>query len=33
MNVFKLNLLEKETEFGFMPTLTAYLLDGNPNEV
>lgn len=32
MNVFKLNLLETETEHGFMPTLTAYLLDGNPND-
>lgn len=32
MNVFTLNLLEKETEHGFMPTLTAYLIDGNPNE-
>lgn len=32
MNVLKLNLLEKETEYGFMPTLTAYLIDGNPNE-
>lgn len=31
MNSFKLNLLDKETEHGFMPTLTAYILDGNPN--
>ena len=30
MNVFKVNLLDKETEHGFMPTLTAYLLGGNP---
>ena len=29
MKVFKLNLLDKETEFGFMPTLTAYILDGS----
>lgn len=33
MNTYKLNLLEKETEYGFMPTLTAYIIDGNPNEV
>lgn len=32
MNVFKLNLLDQKTEHGFMPTLTAYILDGNPNE-
>lgn len=32
MNIFRMNLLDKETEHGFMPTLTAYLLDGNPNE-
>ena len=32
MNVLKFNLLDKETEYGFMPTLTAYILDGNPNE-
>lgn len=29
MNVFKLDLLEEETQYGFMPTLTAYLLDIN----
>lgn len=33
MNIFKLNLLEHETENGFMPTLTAYLIDGNPAEI
>lgn len=32
MDTFKLNLLEKETEHGFMPTMTAYILDGNPNQ-
>lgn len=32
MKVFTLNLLEKNTEFDFMPTLTAQLIDGNPNE-
>ena len=32
MKVIKLNLMEKETEFGFMPTLTGYLIDGNPTE-
>ena len=31
MRTFKINLLDKETEHGFMPTLTAYLIDGNPN--
>ena len=32
MKILKLNLLDKETEYGFMPTLTANLLEGNPNE-
>lgn len=32
MNVLKFNLLDKETEFGFMPTLTAYIIDKNPND-
>ncbi|MBE7055340.1 MAG: alpha/beta hydrolase [Ruminococcaceae bacterium] len=32
MKVLSLNLLDKKTEYDFMPTLTAYLLDGNPNE-
>lgn len=32
MKVFTLDLLENKTEFGFMPTLTAMLLDGNPQE-
>jgi len=32
MQTIKLDLLEKSTEHNFMPTLTAYLLDGNPNE-
>ena len=32
MKVFTLNLLDKKTEHDFMPTLTAYILDGNPNE-
>lgn len=32
MKTFTLDLLENKTEFGFMPTLTAYLIDGNPNE-
>lgn len=31
MKIFTLNLLEEKTEFGFMPTLTVQLLDGNPN--
>lgn len=33
VRILKLNLLEKETEFGFMPTMTAQLIDGNPNNV
>lgn len=32
MNIFKFNLLEKKTEHDFMPTMTAYILDGNPNQ-
>ncbi len=32
MKTIKINLLEKETEFGFMPTLTGYLLEGNPDQ-
>lgn len=32
MKIIKLNLMEKETEYNFMPTLTGYILDGNPNE-
>ena len=32
MKVIKLNLLDKETEHGFMPTVTGYIVDGNPNE-
>ena len=32
MQTMKFDLLEKNTEHGFMPTLTAYLLDGNPQE-
>ena len=32
MKIIKVNLLEKETEYNFMPTLTGYILDGNPNE-
>ena len=32
MRIIKSNLLDKETEYGFMPTLTGYLVDGNPNE-
>jgi len=32
MKNMKINLLEGKTEYGFMPTLTAYLLDGNPNK-
>lgn len=32
MQTMKFDLLEKNTEHGFMPTLTAYLLDGNPNK-
>ena len=31
MKVFTLDLLDKKTEFGFMPTLTAQLIDGNPD--
>ncbi len=31
MKNIKLDLLEKRTKHGFMPTLTAYLLDGNTN--
>ncbi len=33
MKTIKINLLAKETEFGFMPTLTGYLLEGNPDQV
>ena len=29
MKITKINLLDKETEFGFMPTLTGYILDGS----
>lgn len=32
MRILKFDLLDKRTEFDFMPTLTAYLLDGNPEE-
>lgn len=32
MQIFKLNLMEKETEHGFMPTLTACLIDGDPTK-
>lgn len=32
MKIITLDLLDKKTEFDFMPTLTSYLIDGNPNE-
>ena len=32
MQVIKMNLLDKETEHGFMPAMTGYIVDGNPNE-
>lgn len=32
MKTMKFELLEKRTEHDFMPTLTAYLLDGNPKQ-
>ena len=32
MKFLKINLLEKETEYGFMPTLSGYLIEGNPQE-
>ncbi len=31
MKTFKINLMEKITKHGFMPTLTANILDGDPN--
>ena len=31
MRIEKINLLNENTEHGFMPTLTAYLVDGNPD--
>lgn len=32
MKILKLNLMDKETEHGFMPSMTAYLLDGDPTK-
>ena len=32
MKKLKMDLLEGKTEYGFMPTLTAYLLEGNHNK-
>lgn len=32
MKTFTLDLLNEKTEYGFMPTLTAYLLDGSPEQ-
>lgn len=32
MKVFKINLLNEATEYGFMPTLTANIIEGNPKE-
>ncbi len=32
MKTYKINLMDKETEYGFIPTLTANLLDGNPDK-
>lgn len=32
MKIFKIDLLDKKTEYDFMPTLTVQLLDGNPDE-
>ena len=32
MITLQVNLLDKETEFGFMPTLKAYLLEDNQSK-
>lgn len=32
MKTIKINLLDEKTQYGFMPTMTAYILDGNPDE-